>query len=168
MDNDYSETCYQALYLINERLGCEWEPIYWNNGQRSVLMAAEQRGGFDEVVVLVDDILVDGNHNKRHNRKSYQWDELPVEYARMINQWYHVRNGDVVSHLNNYENIASYADTIKSLVRSDLDLEIGPYGEITMTVPLRDQLTGCSRDVVVSNDGNGFGSNCQTRHCNNI
>ena len=149
MDNIYAETCYQALYLINDRLGSEWEHTYQNNGQSIVLMVAEQHRRFDEVVVLVDDITVDGNYEKNHNKKLYPWDELPSEYVRMINKWYHVRTDDGVSHFRNYENIIAYADMVQSLLLRDYDLDISPHGEISITIPLRDRLTDYSRDVIM-------------------
>ena len=164
MKESYAEDRYQALYLINNRLDNEWEHTYRNDSQRIVYMTAEQRNNFDEVTVYVDDTFLDERYERSHNEKSYEWDGLPSEYVRMINKWYHVHTDTGVSHFRNYESIVSYAEMVKNLVSSGYDIEVGTHGEIDITVPLKDKLTDYSRDIHISNDGNGYELDCQIRH----
>lgn len=164
MNEVYAEDGCQALYLINNRLDSEWEHTYHNDRQRVVYMMAEQRNNFDEVTVYVDDTLIDGRYERRHNEKPYKWDELPSEYVLMINKWYHVYADTGVSHFRNYENIVSYAGMVKNLIASGHDIEVGTNGEIDITLLLKDRLTDYSRDIHISNDSNGYELSCQVRH----
>ena len=160
----YADNKYQALYLINNRLGSEWERTYHNGTQGIIQMVAEQVNNFDEVLVRVDDIIIDESYDKIHNETTYEWNELPERYVRIINKWYHIHTDKGVSNYKNYDSIIAYAEMVKSFVVSGYDIEAGIHGEIDITLPLKGRLTDYSRDIHISNDGSGYELNCQVRH----
>ena len=160
---------YEALYLINNGLcdkpGFEksWNYRCYNDCQYYSIMTARQYDNFSKVEICVDDITIYNGEESNHE-STYDWDELPYDYVKFINKWYHTYHDNGTMNHRNYDSIVQYARMVKFFIENNYDIEVDCYGGFTLNLPMREKLTDYSRDIRISNDGTGYMISSEIRH----